>query len=334
MGRMSELPTNPSAAAEAVDRWGFDRNGTLVRDTPCRRCAYNLRGLADDGRCPECSLEVAQSIRDELLTNADPNWITGIARGLWFIRFGAACIAIVLLLQIAIASVAPGLPGWIGRVFDTLAIFSFALVLLGAWRAVAPEPGVVRTRHARLHALAVRFGVAATPVLVGIAWQLPRVFVLPIGTNWTLITAGLHAYVLLAGVIFACAGASLLASLANLSARTNTDNLRVRLRVASIALPLCVFIVFLVTAAELIRDIVLLLAGTDLTVGGVRFVLELLQLASTASFFGLLVVLLAALVWMHQLRQTLLLFVEFATYRVRMQREDKSAAAGQDNPAD
>jgi hypothetical protein len=46
---------------------------TVKLDTPCSYCGYNLRGLEKDGRCPECGVAIAQSIRGDLLriTGAD-----------------------------------------------------------------------------------------------------------------------------------------------------------------------------------------------------------------------------------------------------------------------
>jgi uncharacterized repeat protein (TIGR04138 family) len=35
-------------------------------DLPCVECGYNLRGLASDGRCPECGADVADSIAESV----------------------------------------------------------------------------------------------------------------------------------------------------------------------------------------------------------------------------------------------------------------------------
>src|SRR3954468_3756176 len=34
----------------------------IAYDLPCRRCRYNLRTLATDGRCPECGTRVAVTL--------------------------------------------------------------------------------------------------------------------------------------------------------------------------------------------------------------------------------------------------------------------------------
>jgi hypothetical protein len=35
--------------------------GTISNNLPCRKCAYNLRGLKFDGRCPECGEPIRDS---------------------------------------------------------------------------------------------------------------------------------------------------------------------------------------------------------------------------------------------------------------------------------
>jgi uncharacterized repeat protein (TIGR04138 family) len=40
--------------------------GTTDRDLPCVECDYNLRGLAPEGRCPECGADVRDSITESV----------------------------------------------------------------------------------------------------------------------------------------------------------------------------------------------------------------------------------------------------------------------------
>ena len=55
----------------------------LEEDTPCRRCGYNLRGLATTGLCPECGTAIALSLVGNLLKQAGPDWVERL-------RFGTA----------------------------------------------------------------------------------------------------------------------------------------------------------------------------------------------------------------------------------------------------
>ncbi len=70
--------------------------GGEAADLHCVRCGYHLRGLAEDGTCPECGTAVARSMRGDLLSAADPAWLRRIYRGQLYIGIGCA----VFLLNI------------------------------------------------------------------------------------------------------------------------------------------------------------------------------------------------------------------------------------------
>ncbi len=77
--------------ADTPERSGLlDESGTVIVDTSCRRCSYNLRGLSEEGRCPECGTPVGLSTQGDLLRFADPDWLESLARGLNFILWGVA----------------------------------------------------------------------------------------------------------------------------------------------------------------------------------------------------------------------------------------------------
>lgn len=59
----------------------LDASGAIAADIPCRQCGYNLRGLTEAHRCPECGAAVGLSTRGDLLRFAEPGWVERIARG-------------------------------------------------------------------------------------------------------------------------------------------------------------------------------------------------------------------------------------------------------------
>ena len=48
----------------------LDRQGRLLDELDCRRCQYNLRGLAPASTCPECGLLIYATL--DALAKADP----------------------------------------------------------------------------------------------------------------------------------------------------------------------------------------------------------------------------------------------------------------------
>lgn len=60
-------------------------SGTIAWDSPCKRCGYNLRGLSETGRCPECGTPVSLSLRGDQLRFSDPDWLDKVATGLGII---------------------------------------------------------------------------------------------------------------------------------------------------------------------------------------------------------------------------------------------------------
>lgn len=83
---------------------------TLATDVECIHCGYNLRGLASDGRCPECGTPVQFSSQGNLLCYSDPEWVQ---RLLWGVRLALWTILLWVFLAVAggIAGVFASLTG-------------------------------------------------------------------------------------------------------------------------------------------------------------------------------------------------------------------------------
>jgi hypothetical protein len=103
-------------------------------EVACRRCAYNLRGLMSDGRCPECGTPVGLSLQGDLLRYADPAWLETLAGGLSLMLYG--------MLTVIAGGVAGNLlAGFTHPVAEHL--LTLAGELVGVWGAVLftrPDP--------------------------------------------------------------------------------------------------------------------------------------------------------------------------------------------------
>lgn len=114
---------------------------TVPQDLPCTTCAYNLRTIAESGRCPECGVTVAHTRHDyaNRLAASDPYFHRAI-------RSGLDCIALAVLIPIASALFFPhpnyNLGNWLTPMRQQLAL-SLApsiVAIVGCWRIATREP--------------------------------------------------------------------------------------------------------------------------------------------------------------------------------------------------
>src|SRR5882724_1520122 len=116
----------------------IDENGIVTEDVLCRKCAYNVRGLHQNGKCPECGTPVGLSIRGNLLCYSDPAWVDKLSRGVDLILWG--------LLAAVVASVAGSIVVMsLGTKAQILAqiigVGASVVGFIGAWLLTSPDPG-------------------------------------------------------------------------------------------------------------------------------------------------------------------------------------------------
>lgn len=142
-------------------------------DLPCRRCGYNLRGLAFGGRCPECNTPVEMSAQSDALRYADPVWLGRLA-------IGAAILMAERILTLIWT------PMWLVlyrsvRAFMPIDLFTIvlhALSLAGWWLLATPDPsGLGEDKYGRSRS----FARVASLVAAGVAClgQVRRASALP-----------------------------------------------------------------------------------------------------------------------------------------------------------
>lgn len=122
-------------------------------DLPCYRCGYNVRGLASDGRCPECAASVGETLHRRAATTlaggflplemSDPRWVRRLATACTLLLIaGTGLLATHVLsifeLQVPMAVSVP--------IFLT----PCALLVAGVWMLGAGEPTHAGRRRAWL----------------------------------------------------------------------------------------------------------------------------------------------------------------------------------------
>ena len=120
--------------SDGGDHWGFSAAGRLVRDTPCRRCSYNLRGLSRDDRCPECGGSVETSTRGNLLVYSDPRKLHRLSRSVVGILLTVILSPIATLFALQEMSGRGGGATVLGMTFLLIAVATFVAFALSVWR--------------------------------------------------------------------------------------------------------------------------------------------------------------------------------------------------------
>lgn len=109
--------------------------GVIADDLHCRSCGYNLRGLSDSGRCPECEAPVDRSTHGDLLHYSDPRWLRTVARGFRILNLSIA-LGLIALITIVILGRLAGMR-W---VTPASILIVGAIMVVGTWLATEREP--------------------------------------------------------------------------------------------------------------------------------------------------------------------------------------------------
>jgi hypothetical protein len=107
----------------------------VAADVPCRKCQYNLRGLAADGKCPECGSPVRVSIRGPLIRYSDPQWVDLLRRGINCIIWGV----VAAILGVIVGAVISGATGNAVPAI-LISLCSSLLIVAGSWFLTSPDP--------------------------------------------------------------------------------------------------------------------------------------------------------------------------------------------------
>jgi hypothetical protein len=119
----------------------LDASGAVRIDAPCRKCAYNVRGLRVEGRCPECGTPVRVSLHGDLIRFSMPDWVETLHRGARIIVYTIVMMGLAIIL--GLVADRSGNLGWALHplLVAWLAISAgWVFFIIGAWHLTAPDP--------------------------------------------------------------------------------------------------------------------------------------------------------------------------------------------------
>jgi hypothetical protein len=210
----------------------------LDQDVGCRKCKYNLRGLAGTSSCPECGTPVEFSTRGDLLHFSDPAWVSDLQTGIWCILLG-----IIMIVMGVVAGMLIRMQNIRVDLSVAATIFSAGAAILhfyGAWLLTAPDPsGLGEDRYGtsrKLIRITLMFGILHHVVaLLTMSHALsPNVHALTVAVGWVALLASV------AGIF------AMLNYLGKLARRIPDEDLAVRAErlVVAFAIPLSIMAFF------------------------------------------------------------------------------------------
>jgi hypothetical protein len=164
----------------------FDERGEIVVDHECKKCGYNLRGLREEGRCPECGTPIGLSTTGDLLRFADPDWVEKVARGLTIILW-------MILGGLIGGVLAAGAGAIVGKETGTIIIFVVQLVsFYGVWLMTEPDPSGIgedpNITARKVIRITLVVGLLNSPLQLALdAFDLPKAGVILVGLSMLLV---------------------------------------------------------------------------------------------------------------------------------------------------
>ncbi|MGB0716413.1 MAG: hypothetical protein ACPGXK_11070, partial [Phycisphaerae bacterium] len=184
--------TNVSVEINPVD-------ALLTEDLACRHCGYNLRGLTHGARCPECSAAVAESLREDYLRFADPEWLQKVRLGVDLVAWPCAIFLLLFVLKIIGAIFTPAATQLQMAIIKVETVMYWLLpptISVGIWLMTTPEARLAdhEQAHSWRHlarsaiSLCILSSIAFTCMIsMGLTWQaefiIGRIFMVAIATT-------------------------------------------------------------------------------------------------------------------------------------------------------
>jgi hypothetical protein len=150
----------PDSLADKFPLPDIPPTATVLKDTPCRSCGYNLRTLARKAICPECATPVAESMLSHHLRDADPGYLIRLFAGL---RISQGTLWLYVVAAFFGLTHTP-------LVWRVASVVASGVLLLGTWLLTTPDPsGLCESIYGKTRNMARWLGVAQFAGLLALA---------------------------------------------------------------------------------------------------------------------------------------------------------------------
>lgn len=135
-------------SAPPTTPYGTTAGGVVVPGVACVDCGYDLAGLHEHGKCPECGASIERSLKGDLLLHASPEYLASLHRG-------SVIVLTIILLQVLTIFATFGLAmasgliqavptgwAWMDLVIVGVQFVLSAMLVWGWWLLSAPQPSL------------------------------------------------------------------------------------------------------------------------------------------------------------------------------------------------
>lgn len=158
---MTEAPQVTSAGTNVETK-------QIDGDILCVSCAYNLRGLGEKGKCPECGIPIERSLWGDLLKYADASWLRRLRIGLLLMQicsvtvYASMAFSVVTRMFWDTMNASPSI-GFLNTLAMCANIAAVFVGLCASWMFATRDPRQAKRKMSLDNPGLTRFLIASAP---------------------------------------------------------------------------------------------------------------------------------------------------------------------------
>lgn len=168
---------------------GKDIAPSVAAGRRCCKCAYELTGLPMSGSCPECGTPVEASLRGFVLEYAHPDYLKKLKSGLEYVLNGILCSVVLIVLAAAVpfllASLRSPSMSAFQMISQGLQFLVTMIILFGYFKYTEPDPSYTGFEKPNSARTVLRIAIAVQAGCVAVQLLLTAVLLNTGGAGMT-----------------------------------------------------------------------------------------------------------------------------------------------------